>query len=352
MSDFESRLRDALDAGAADAPDAVGLADAARGRARTRRRTTIAVSAAAVLALVAVPAGVLALRDSGDSSPGFAKDGTEAPGSVPAGWRTETWHDLEVQVPDDWGYGALSTWCLSSDEPGTPVVERPGGVGADVDCTPPSNTYGLQFFDAALFDAAFGPGHLEHVTANPGGPQPYPVGSWLGYEGPFGDNAVRVVAPTEELARQILDSVHRVEGMDSNGCPPGDADRSMGWGDTGTVSVCRYDADGLLVQSERLSGQDASDAVAALEAAPETTLMPPCPGEWGGDHPQTEYALMIAGDTTYTVQWTGSACPYHGVFVGDDVRRSLTPDVMYWALSPGWSGGVDGSVPLPPDLRR
>ena len=35
----------------------------------------------------------------------------------------------------------------------------------------------------------------------------------------------------------------------------------------------------------------------------------------------------------------------------DGQVRELTPDVLYWALSPGWTGdGTD--VPLPPELRQ
>ena len=29
----------------------------------------------------------------------------------------------------------------------------------------------------------------------------------------------------------------------------------------------------------------------------------------------------------------------------------LTADVLYWALSPGWSGTVPGDVSLPSELR-
>ncbi len=43
--------------------------------------------------------------------------------------------------------------------------------------------------------------------------------------------------------------------------------------------------------------------------------------------------------------------PANGVFLSGVVRE-LTAEILYWALSPGWSGGVDGSVPLPDQLRR
>lgn len=349
MSDFESRVRDALDAGASGAPDAVGLADAARSRARTRRRTTMVVSAVTVLAVVAVPVGVLALRDSGDSGPGIAKDPSAGPSlaAVPDGWRTETWHDLEVQVPDDWGYGALSTWCIGHDEPGTPVVQRPEGVVEMIACTP-SSGYGVSFLDASTAGFVQQPGAVEHLT---GSSKDVPEGAWTGYEISASGAAALVVAPTKALVRQILDSARTVDGVDGNGCAASAAD-APDVGAADSVSVCRYGAGGQLVQSERLTGQDASDAVTALEAAPETVYAPPCPAPRGGNEEQTEYALMLAGDTAYTVRWTGSACPYHGVFVGEDVRKGLTSDVLYWALSPGWSGGVDGGVPLPPELRH
>jgi hypothetical protein len=35
---------------------------------------------------------------------------------------------------------------------------------------------------------------------------------------------------------------------------------------------------------------------------------------------------------------------------GED--RLVTADVLYWALSPGWSGAVDDGIPLPEVLRR
>jgi hypothetical protein len=264
---------------------------------------------------------------------------------VPDGWRTETWHDLEVQVPDDWGYGALSTWCIGSDEPGDPVVQRPEGAVESIACLPGSG-YGISFFDSIVV-TMLGP---EGEVRQPGDAS-VPDGAWTGFATVDGGAGVSVVAASRDLAQRILDSAQRVEGVDGNGCAPEEAE-APGAGDADAVSVCRYDADGLLLQSERLIGQDASDAVAALEAAPETAVSPPCAARMTGDLGQTEYALMIASDTTYTVQWTGSACPYHGVFVGDDVRRQLTADVMYWALSPGWSGGVSGDVPLPPELRR
>jgi hypothetical protein len=52
MTDFEDRLTTALRSAGDAAPDAAGLAPAARRRARVRRRRTALTSVAAVVAVV------------------------------------------------------------------------------------------------------------------------------------------------------------------------------------------------------------------------------------------------------------------------------------------------------------
>jgi hypothetical protein len=343
MSDFEDRLRDALGVGAADAPDAVGLADAARSRARNRRRTTTAVSALAVLALVAVPAAVVALRDSGDSRAGVADEPTDSPTlRVPDGWRTETWRDLEIQVPDEWGYGALSTWCTDGDVPGRPVVERPGVVES-IDCAHPQNGYGVQFFDASLFDPKLGPGEVAQQEDNPSAGLMYPNGAWIGFQGD-GRNAVRVVARTKSLAREILESVGTLEGVDSNGCAVKVSPRGS-YGDA--MSICRYAPDGWLEQSERLTSDETGEALAALADSPlDGRRGPPCTRHGKGT------TVVMATRDRYAIVRFGWECWSNNRVRTDGQSRMLNERVMYWALSPGWSGSVDESVPLPPALRH
>jgi hypothetical protein len=43
------------------------------------------------------------------------------------------------------------------------------------------------------------------------------------------------------------------------------------------------------------------------------------------------------------------SCPR--VTVDGDVRE-LTPEVVLWALSPGWTGSLDAGIPLPVRLRE
>ena len=91
-----------------------------------------------------------------------------------------------------------------------------------------------------------------------------------------------------------------------------------------TVRLCRYGVDDWLEQSELLTGQDATAAVAALEAAPAK-----------GDRMCT-MALTgprIRVTTADAEGWvTLDACQG---FAWDGGEHDLTADVLYWVLSPG-----------------
>src|SRR5687768_7266272 len=102
MGDLGTRLSEGLAGTAERAPRPTGLAAGARGRLRRRRRTTTAVVAAA-LAVVAVPVGVAVVGGEAGDGPDGRDPTTVA--DVPDGWRTETWHDLSVDVPPEWGFG-------------------------------------------------------------------------------------------------------------------------------------------------------------------------------------------------------------------------------------------------------
>jgi hypothetical protein len=332
MSDLEQRLTEVLQRGAEGAPDAAGLAGGARSRARQRRRTHLAGGAAVVALALAVPATWVAV--SGDDAPG-PTDRTQTaadPDPTDDGWRWESWHGVTVQVPDTWREGPLSTWCLDGDEP-TPRVQRPGGVTASIACTP-SLGYGLMFQDVDdRTDFSWPIGRQD----SGGWPEENVVGA-RGMRGVL----MTVVTPDEDLAQRILDSAHPV---DRDGDPNGCATRLGGEPvvPDGAVSVCRYDDTGLLEQSEALVGQDAGDAVRALQAAPAPTT---CADASAGSQPHGVVLLRAAG-TSARVDLV-PACPR--VTVDGDVRE-LTPDVLYWALSPGWTGDATG-LPLPPQLRQ
>jgi hypothetical protein len=71
MSDFERRISESLHSGAESAPDALGLAEGARRRLRTRRRRLTTVGAVVAVVAVGVPVGLLS---SNDDRPGGGED--------------------------------------------------------------------------------------------------------------------------------------------------------------------------------------------------------------------------------------------------------------------------------------
>ena len=193
MNDFETRLTEALNGGAEQAPDADGLAAGARRRSRTRRRTRVAVGIGVVVAALVVPVGVLAL--GGDDTPDrVATDTTEEP----QGWHTVEHEGVLLDIPGGWH--ELDT---SKCEFG---FARFGPTDADA-CT--FDHEGLGFYASASFDPKHGPGVLEEEE-----------GGWGGYVY-AGDWAIYATVSDPDRARRILASA-RLEGQEA-------PDLSAGW---------------------------------------------------------------------------------------------------------------------------
>lgn len=346
LNGMEQRLADALARGADAAPSAIGLAEAARTRARQRRRTRLAAGAFLSAVAVGVPTAVLATggSDGAGDGTGPANDHSVAtdpqpPGEVDVGgYRWESWHGVTVQVPDTWSYGNPSTWCADGGDAETPLVGRPGPM-VSILCTPVSG-YGLTFDDARGNDVDW-PVAAQHSDS-------WPDGAYVGAT-TVGGVVVTVAAPEAATVVTVLDSARAIAGIDANGCG------AKVWVEpvlgVDTMSVCRYDRNGDLEQSELLTGDDATAAATAIAKAPTTAYAPPCPGEPDAGELE-EYVVMHTTTHAYRVVWQGAKCPDRGVFIDDRHRRELTSDVLYWALSPGWTGAVDGDVPLPPELRQ
>jgi hypothetical protein len=108
--DLEDMMRIGLrrKAGEADVRRVPAVVDAARGEIRAGRRTVWlgGGAVAATIVLVATLAVALGGHDGrAHPRPGPAAPTSAAGDPAPAGWRTEYWHDAEVQVPDTWGWG-------------------------------------------------------------------------------------------------------------------------------------------------------------------------------------------------------------------------------------------------------
>jgi hypothetical protein len=233
-------------------------------------------------------------------------------------------------VPDSWGYGSLEDWCADGGQL-EPRVSRPGGVTPDIKC--PTSTYGLTFQRLPpdqdrdqVFD-------WPVTLATSKG---WPPDAYVGAHG-IGNILVEVVMPTAEQAQEVLGTVHAIEGVDLNGCR---VTESIPEPPSNGMSVCRYDDYAQLEQSELLTGGDRERAEAALRAAPQ-----------GGDASCRPKLLgeirMASSDLAAAVNFSCAR-----LTTDDGGTHELTPDVLYWALSPGWSGSVPEGVSLPSELRQ
>jgi hypothetical protein len=250
-----------------------------------------------------------------------------------AGTHWESWHGVTVRVPDTWEYGSLQDWGASGGTL-TPRIERQGTVSNSILCEPVS-TYGISFQEIDNRD------DFRWPTVGQSGSS-WPEQNAGGGRG-IGGVLVMVATRTAPAADRILESMRAIgpEG-DPNGCQSRYTPDSENPPEGG-VSVCRYDGNFQLEQSEALFGEDAGDAVRALQAAPE-------PGECAdpglGSQPHQIVVLQAAGVSARVDLVDG--CPRVTV---DGQVRELTPQVLYWALSPGWSGSVPAGASLPSELR-
>ncbi len=235
---------------------------------------------------------------------------------------------MTIEVPDTWRYGTLDQWCVGG-ELEVPVINRPGGVTTAMGCTP-AQGYGVSFQEVERSD------EFRWPLAQQG--SGWPSDAWVGAHA-VGGTLVSVSLPDINLAQQILDSVQLNPSLDPNGCPVSAESDPVVPGDS--MTVCRYDADGLLQQSELLTGDEVSRAEKALHDAPA--------GEAGActadrrDDQQFIRLSSLAEDAEIDLK-----C---GWLTQRGETRPLTSDVLYWALSPGWSGSVPGGVSLPSELR-
>ncbi len=331
MSDLETLLRTSLEAAADHAPNSGNLLAGARRRLRRRRVLTTSAAVAAV-AMVVVPIS-LALGD-GDAEGSKLPVATDPP-SVASGWRIESWRDIEVTVPESWGYGTVDQWCADDGKSAkVPVVDRPG-LQTEVLCHPIFG-YGVRFVDPAV-DSDHAPSEIWQYDGGDG----YPDGAWLASwsPGPSSDAAISVVAPDRATVQRILDSARRITGTDANGCPShADADPAAGE----RLSICRYGGDGWLQQSERLSADDTQRAISEIGHGALVDGSVGC-----GSSEDTTIKLGGLAVVTLT-----SECADGNQIALSGTLHQLTKRDLYWALSPGWSGGVDRSVPFPEHLRR
>lgn len=226
------------------------------------------VSVAASVMLLLALTGCAAAEAAKNTQPAAAQE-SDAP---PEGWRWESYEDVRLAVPDDWGYGTTGRpWCQSEDEE-EPFVGRPGYV-REMACVGNDDTQ----VDVGGRFVWFG---VEEPTA-----EPARIAKQLSDPVVQGDRAaiqagvVRIYVQVEaDIRQKILDSISFTE-VDHNGCsadapykgnpawrPQGPAVDEIT--DVQSITACRY-SDARLLSSLRLNGDQAQEAQAALAAAPE-----------------------------------------------------------------------------------
>jgi hypothetical protein len=122
-----------------------------------------------------------------------------------------------------------------------------------------------------------------------------------------------------------------------------------------SLSVCRYGVPGwprpTLISSHRLTGRAASNALAALRAAP---VGPPSSSRGRCDAPTREFAVLELWPTQDAATGAGRTSPVPVVVRYDGCRghgvddglssRALTAAVLEPILVPPWSGDLAAAV--------
>jgi hypothetical protein len=259
---------------------------------------------------------------------------------LPAGWRWESYHDVEVGVPDSWGDDngsqRINQWCIAQHL--NPAVGRPG-PNTLVGCPEPSpglpsgGTLVATTGTFVAFEAAA-------LSASSGSVGPTVEGDRVTVR--MGESKISVQA-AQPLRDQILATIHRV-AVDHNGCPVTDpitADPGRQPADpiavrelTGVrrVATCRYELNGRyvartgsssLISSIQLVGTPAAEAIAAVAAAPKGG---------GPDSPETCTVEVSFGEEVVVLRITSdrresqvhlrfSGCDHNGLDDGVTVRR-------------------------------
>ncbi|MCW2797930.1 hypothetical protein, partial [Nocardioides sp.] len=223
---------------------------------------------------------------SGDDDRGAQVQDNPTSDPLPSQWRTEYWHDVQVDVPADWGWGTAPT-DTGSGEPERYFCGGPGAtvladghrnVNADdsvpyvgrpimlsdacmnfVDDPPPTSPY--IWFDAGLEPGTVdvGDGYVQETVAVNG-------------------STVTVATQDDALRERIVSTVTGAETCMANLDSPPTVDSMLTEGmskvSSGLLCVYRTDSGNAfdLVYSRELTGKEGQDFTDATYAAPSANL--------------------------------------------------------------------------------
>jgi hypothetical protein len=342
---LERAMRDGLERRAQRADTAVPVADRARTDVRRRRagRVTAGLAAAAVV-VAGVTTVALDRDDEAQPDPGDPPVASDTVSPVDGVWRTEYWRDMQVDVPDDWGWGGAPPAC---------------GVG------PSRSSGGLRV--ASDSDVPYVGRPISNTDACP--PQPSPPAAsyvWLGADRKVGvvdlgggyveetvevnGSLLTVATDDEGLRERILASATGGETCMSEldtrdpGFPetvPGDV-----WRQGVVLNVCVYQApaparmQAELVYASTLATNRLHAYLDAVEDGEEPRDQ--CPtldyveGEWVVLEVGTEEGDILRRDVVHTF------CP--GIDVGTDTLGGFETMRLTPALADPWAVEGIGAV--------
>ena len=303
-AELERLIRAGLERRATDVDTDVPFAARARAAARRRRGVRTGVTAVCVVAVVAAAAVVVDRGPNVFDRIGGPAAGSPTQGSEqPSAWRTEYWHDLQVKVPADWGYGgapmrlggtesravacrAVATVSasgekLKQDDPAMPYVGRPIAQTDVCDvypwigpkALPPQASYVWLGATVEPGTVELGDGYIQQTVQVDG-------------------TTVTVATQDVGLRQQILESATGGGGetcpaqLDPNGTLPESMDPTPTSELRLTVCVYRSSSPGESIQlayATRLGSRAADAYLAALASAPPPTDCPYASGsesEW------------------------------------------------------------------------
>jgi hypothetical protein len=231
--------------------------------------------------------------------------------AVADGHRWESYRDVAVQVPADWGYASAprSDYCLLTSFPDQPYVDlkRGGEPVAAIGCTEP-----LADDDQAV--------HLSFSPADGDEPWHAPSEVWRQYTRELGQARITVTAQADQagLAEEILDSAIVVpDGADPNGCPvtyPAAGPVELSRLDPSRIAVCLYEADGdrgAFRASVLLTDSAAAKAWQAVLSAPEGGGPDGDPAQCGTSEGWP--LLLFVGEGRVPVTMSVGGCAGNGV---------------------------------------
>ncbi len=305
---------------------------------RPRRRWVRPVLAASVAVAATVAGVAFVARDVPLVDP--APPGPSVVDPSPSDWRTEYWHDVQVEVPADWWFGGSPLDVLTgsvrlrgrTDRVAGMVSERsprqmsspaPGYVGrpiAQTDACEGNVTSEVPVEPYLWFDAPIEPGVVDLGEG------------WTQETAEVNGSTITVATQDRELLERIIGSASGGETCLANRDDLADPLAPPQPTDTVGPLVCAYQrerGEAWLTYAAPLSDEQAQAFVKGFEAAP-SWLPNGRECDLGGDD---EWVTVHLDESTYVVRLGFHGCPHVGD--GDRLVR-LTPELV----EPWLVGGV------------